>query len=234
MDDVSSVVAWTEGEAATSELTCPCPVWRSDHVEEIEQDDDGDGNADSPEENATHGRFLARWLKVARSCWAMRGVSMAAWITVRWVGCVCRVGRCVAFAAKACANRIAAEGATLRRLFAPPKAVENMYHRGTEARSRSQNVLIPIYDLLCASVPLWFIALLHAPFRGRNAVRQRRYRYTSCPPYPPGSKCDCPVPWACGPPVSGTTVAYLREYAMIAGTGPAMTDEGWACALNHI
>src|SRR5579872_5307745 len=32
------------------------PAMGSDHMEEIEQDDNGDGNAKGPQENSTHGR----------------------------------------------------------------------------------------------------------------------------------------------------------------------------------
>src|SRR5579859_4530206 len=56
MDEVSSVVASADTEAATSGGTCPCPRRGSDHMEEIEQDNNGNGNAKGPQENSTHGR----------------------------------------------------------------------------------------------------------------------------------------------------------------------------------
>src|ERR1700761_7164463 len=82
MNEVSSVVA-CNAEAATIEVTCPCSRVGSDHVEKIEQDDNGNGNTKSPQQNAAHGHTSSNWRDNNNAI--KRGGTMQDAITVGWL-----------------------------------------------------------------------------------------------------------------------------------------------------
>src|ERR1700735_3049993 len=82
---VYSCAAWRRGTRNVAPSGPPLrPRHCSDHVEEIEQDDDGDRNPENPKQDAAHDK--PRSLKATEHSWtAINGGSMAERITDRWL-----------------------------------------------------------------------------------------------------------------------------------------------------